>query len=53
MPKFKVEWYIDYAGSNGIRELEIEDAKDEEDAIEQTVNILFSHITLGEVNEVK
>lgn len=53
MPKFKVEWYVDYAGLDGIREMEIEDAKDEEEARTQAMELLFSHITLGEVNEIK
>jgi hypothetical protein len=31
MPKFTVEWYIDYPGMDGIREMEI-DAKDADEA---------------------
>jgi len=53
MPKYKVEWYIDYPGLDGIREMEIEDAKDEEDAREQAIDIILGRYTIGEVNEIK
>lgn len=52
MPKYKVEWYIDYPGMDGIREMEVE-AKDEDEANKIACDILMSHWAIGEINEVK
>jgi hypothetical protein len=52
MPKYKVEWYIDYPGMDGMRETEVE-AKDEDDARKQLCDILLSHWAIGEINEIK
>ena len=52
MKKYKVEWYLDWAGCDGIRELEVE-AENEEKANEIACDIISSHWTIGEINEVK
>lgn len=52
MLKYKVEWYIDYPGMDGIREMEVK-AKDEDEANEIACDILMSHWTIGEINEIK
>jgi hypothetical protein len=52
MPKYKVEWYINYPGMDGIKEMEVE-AKDEEEARKTACEIIVSYWAIGEVNEVK
>ena len=51
MPKFKVEWYIDFLGMDEIRAIEVE-AKDEDDAREQVCHILISHWAIGEIGRL-
>lgn len=50
MKTYLIEWYIDYPGFDGIRELEVE-AEDENKAREEAWDILSNHLTLGEANE--
>jgi len=52
LAKFKVEWYIDYAGIDGIKTIEVE-AENEDEARRNAIDILWGRVTLGEVNEIK
>lgn len=51
MSRYRVEWYIDIPGLDGIREIEVE-AEDEDKAGEIAFIDLSEHLTMGEVNEV-
>ena len=50
--EYVVEWYIDYPGIDGLREITVM-GKDENDAIEEAMHIISDHLTIGEVNKVK